>query len=74
MSVQMIPGMAHFAGTGPDWTYCHECVHWRGKRPAHSNDSVGKGQCDKCARMLRRRSAPKVAGRTLACRHFEAAQ
>ena len=72
MNGGVVPGMAHFAGTGPAWTHCHQCRHWSGKRPKGDLDSIGKGQCDKAARMLRRKSTPKVPGVTMACKHYEA--
>lgn len=53
-----VPGMAHFAGSGPEGASCGGCLHWR-------------GSCLQFARMMPAAGGIAVAAETPACRYFE---
>jgi hypothetical protein len=54
-----VPGMAHFAGTGPAGKHCKDCVLWgRG------------GACQKFKEMMGHKG-PSISGWQLSCRHFQ---
>jgi hypothetical protein len=71
-----VPGMAHFAATGPLGATCQECVfwgYWRQRRNT-SGDIVGtlrRPGCCKKYHELTRQHGPQVPARTEACRHFQ---
>jgi len=62
-----VPGMAHFAGTGPD-DRCGRCEFWR--RPPSAFGTVGAYPCAKYQELMRVKSSPRVSGLTPACRYF----
>jgi hypothetical protein len=62
-----VPGMAHFAGSGPN-NRCGQCEHWR--RPPSVYGTLGAFPCGEYLRLMRVKSGPKVPGLTPACRHF----
>jgi hypothetical protein len=60
-----VPGMAHFAGTGPFGATCGDCSFWQ---------TIPKSQrmhCAKYVRMTKDKVKKPVPSRTPACRHFE---
>jgi hypothetical protein len=72
-SRDVIPGMAHFAGTGPTGTYCFQCSYfWNGSERS-------AGECREFMRLCPRKSTnpkkrPKVLRippRTPSCRYFK---
>ncbi len=63
-----VPGMAHFAGTGPD-DRCGRCEYW--KRPPSAFGTVGAYPCALYQTMMCVKSSPKVPGLTPACRHWK---
>jgi hypothetical protein len=78
------PGMAHFAGTGPEGRTCRECVHWsRRWASIEVDESVEAGdfkrelgvlkarRCRKFWRMSSHQRGKGLPPDTLACRHFE---
>ena len=60
-----VPGMAHFAGTGPKGKYCGDCVYLVTRIGAK-----GYG-CDKYRMMMGRRTENEVPRQTRACKYFE---
>lgn len=68
---QTYPGMAHFAGTGPDGMTCRECLHYAigvelkagGRKP---------GSCGKYPRLAEGRTGlTKIPPNAAACKYFE---
>lgn len=63
-----IPGMAHWAGTGPAGSTCGTCRYFT---------SVSRGlgsstRCDKYSQMMNGRSGPKkLPPETAGCKYFE---
>jgi hypothetical protein len=66
--LQSVPGMAHFAGTGPADSYCATCIYWQvqGKRTSPS--------CEKFRSLTNGKNTPLIPAGTPACRHYEAQQ
>ena len=80
-------GMAHFPGTGPERTYCHQCTHcqdidvYRGGRYRKPPDPSGKGDphpirtqrnaCLKAAELLDGIVQRGGIGANRSCRYFE---
>ncbi|RWP64141.1 hypothetical protein [Mesorhizobium sp.] len=58
-----VPGMAHFAGTGPVGATCSECDFWR------QFGNQKKPSCEKF-RLITGHSGKPVPGFTPACRYF----
>lgn len=71
--VQAIKGMAHFSGTGPPGTHCHQCKHFSGKRPEWEGQPPKRGTCKLVARFGKSRPA-KFSGGELSCNRYEAAE
>lgn len=68
-----VPGMAHWAGSGPAGETCRGCTHWGAYVP-HKRDEVGllrNRQCQKFKRMAGGVAGAGVPAPTMACRHFE---
>ena len=59
-----IPGMAHWAGTGPEGTCCGDCHH------LIPRGSLGYG-CDKYRQLMGRQVENEIPRQTRSCRHFE---
>lgn len=69
-----VPGMAHFAFTGPDSTTCRQCEHW-GRAPTFKRDGehrLRRRTCQKFLRMCRADAGPAVDAETPSCRHYVA--
>ena len=71
---QTVPGMAHFAGTGPAGMACFQCHHW------NSGDLLTTGRlangwlkAHPCGlfKKLTELDGPAVSPSASACRHFE---
>ena len=62
-----LPGMAHFAGTGPKGKSCGDCVHRGYYR--HEDDRKKRQGCIQFRRFSGR-SGPAVRREWPACRHF----
>lgn len=58
------PGMAHFAGTGPDGQVCGGCLHWQ------SIPRGSKMHCAKYVDLTGDRKLKPVLSSTWACRHW----
>lgn len=80
------PGMAHFAGTGPNISTCRECDFWgvaSGKNPVRYFDYYAKGgmhgggikphPCRKF-KSLTQQEGQKVPDNARACKYFEQAE
>lgn len=71
------PGMAHFAGTGPDGATCRECSLWRHtKFDYHAKGGKYRGMikpvpCNKYRQLMQGNDGAKVPHDAGACRHFE---
>ena len=66
-----VPGMAHFAGTGPVGTSCGGC-RFKGYRRLTKNGSTTQSQgCAKHLEMSKRHGAA-IDGLTRSCKYFEA--
>lgn len=61
----VVPGMAHFAGSGPAGKKCNQCHHWGYWR--------GGKRYRGCAKtfFLTNSHGAEVAGKNLACKYFE---
>jgi hypothetical protein len=77
------PGMAHFAGTGPEGRSCRECIHWSRKwKDIEHDESIKSGEfkyahgvlmprrCRKFWRMMNRQRGKSLPHRMASCRHF----
>lgn len=60
-----VPGMAHFAGTGPRGTICAHCPHWQ-----LPSTSSRKHICRKYQELMPKGPAKQVPGSTPSCRYF----
>lgn len=72
------PGMAHFAGTGPNGRTCRECLSWTGcggesgyyaKKGRHGG-ALKPRACDKYREMMQDDVGPGVPHNTHACKYF----
>jgi hypothetical protein len=71
------PGMAHFAGTGPDGETCNTCKHFAGWKRKYKEraQALGPGRCRQFIKLTRaatgRRRVPRliIPLGTPACRH-----
>jgi len=69
------PGMAHFAGSGPQGRCCRECKSWNYERSIRNRSGEvvrterHKG-CQQFERLSGRRG-PQINPQLLACRHFQ---
>jgi hypothetical protein len=73
---QTLPGMAHWAGTGPPGTTCEQCKHFGYSAPLRNRrgKTVGaKNYPKSCHRFfeLMQQHGPPLRPSTLSCRHFE---
>ena len=62
-----VPGMAHFAGTGPDGTTCRNCEFYRFFREDRPRLHGG---CKKYL-LLTGRHGPAIDGSNASCKYFE---
>ena len=76
-----VPGMAHFALTGPAGRTCRECEHW-GAGGGRDGGYYADGQrllkprmCNKYRKLmlLGRKNSPLIRYDTPSCRHFDEA-
>jgi len=68
----IIAGMAHFAGTGPDHTFCYQCLHYAyGKRPLAKSQS-GRTINHSCGkfRELVGHEGPRFESSSPSCRYW----
>jgi hypothetical protein len=68
-----VPGMAHFAGTGPSGATCGGCVHWD-KRDERS--LIGKHKprrCDKFRQLMQGMDGAPIPASTPACKYYAGA-
>lgn len=78
------PGMAHFAGTGPEGRTCRECIHWSRKwKDIDHDESIKSGdfkrdfgvlkprRCRKFWRMTNHQRGKGLPHGTASCRHFD---
>ena len=74
---ETVPGMAHWAGTGPENTTCRQCLHWnRGLKPDYYRGGfqasmLKPAPCDKYRRMMNDAPGPAIEHYIPSCRHFE---
>jgi hypothetical protein len=68
------PGMAHFAGTGPQGQTCRACIHWTGcGDPVGYSSKFGTPNPRRCAKfqsLMNGKRGDKVPHDARACRHF----
>lgn len=62
------PGMAHWAGSGPQGKSCRQCVHWSCEG-YFANGTIKPGRCVVAARLMAVMT-PKVPHYASACRYF----
>jgi len=75
-----VPGMAHFAGTGPVGKTCRECLHWTGRGNESGYYAAGgkfggvlrNRSCEKYRSMMHDTVGPTVPYSAAACKYFEA--
>ncbi|MCZ8098173.1 MAG: hypothetical protein O9972_09675 [Burkholderiales bacterium] len=74
-----VPGMAHFGGSGPEGTFCHECSWWQpspeAKSPRVRRDSDGylkPRRCRKYPRLMQGQDGPGVRPTQASCRYYAA--
>lgn len=72
-----VPGMAHFAGSGPDGKTCRQCEHWSFSdyyaKASLSGRLLKPGPCAKWKRLMQTSVNKPVPHNTAACRFFEQA-
>lgn len=74
-----VPGMAHFALTGPEGLTCRECVSWACAKKYHRDEGRLKARrCVEFIRLMRMvgnevTHGPAVDPETPCCSHFKAA-
>jgi hypothetical protein len=59
-----VPGMAHFAGTGPGNATCGDCSFWR------MIPRTSKMHCEKYVELTKDKKPKPVPSLTWACRYF----
>lgn len=73
------PGMAHFAGSGPEGLTCRQCEHWTGcgqesgyyaKNGKHGG-VLKPRSCAKYQRLMQGEVGPGVPHETSACKYFD---
>lgn len=67
-----VPGMAHFAGTGPEGTTFRECEFWKSKKYKRSGGVLNARRCRKYPRLSQGVHGAGVPHSTASCRWFEA--
>jgi hypothetical protein len=70
----IVPGMAHFPGTGPDMTFCHQCINYNeGRRPLTVTKGGGTAlhRCSKY-RSITGQDGPRFYSGERSCKYFEA--
>jgi hypothetical protein len=76
-----VPGMAHFAGTGPKGKTCRECSEWTGcgkeagyyaPKGAHGG-LIKPRSCDKYRELMRGDIGEPIPPDTMACKYFDPA-
>lgn len=66
-----VPGMAHWAETGPDGRTCRECLHWgSGKRFRREEGQLCPRRCRQFSRLMQGAEGPGVPHGQASCRHF----
>jgi hypothetical protein len=71
-----VPGMAHFAATGPLGTSCAQCAlygYWQQVRDEHGNTTKTKFRKGSCRKFfeLTEKHGPKIPEQTASCRYFK---
>jgi hypothetical protein len=70
-----VPGMAHWANSGPFGTYCHQCAHWgyHKVRRTAAGDAVKSKHVSACAKFheLTNKHGPTVPAGTPSCKYFQ---
>lgn len=66
-----MPGMAFWAGTGPEGKTCRECKHWAFDGYLASSGLLKDAQCDKYTRMMNGNPGGKLPHYMPACKYFE---
>jgi hypothetical protein len=79
--IQSVPGMAHFAGTGPKGKLCGQCSFWGYSKLSKSekiNNKTGEvyhpsASHEGCKKffILTNRHGPKIGPYLLSCKYFE---
>jgi hypothetical protein len=74
-AIESFPGMAFFAGTGPQWTECRHCNHWD-REPIEPGAKVKPIKSSTCAmfRRLTGETGKKVPAEASACKYFQPAE
>jgi hypothetical protein len=62
------PGMAHWAGSGPDGAICDKCQHYERGAPLKGG-GFRNGRCGKYATLMRR-DGPTFSQNSAACKYF----
>jgi hypothetical protein len=66
----VVPGQAHFSGTGPSGLTCRQCLHWTHGRYDYSTDGyLQPARCGKFKELTNSRGA-KVSPDAPACKYF----
>lgn len=71
------PGMAHFAGTGPERAFCRTCVFWKSATGSHEYGSgtfptLRDHPCQKFRQLSGKVTNCRVPSHAEACRHYQA--
>src|ERR1700726_3719242 len=67
---QSVPGMAHFAGTGPNGKTCGQCEFW-GYQVTTKKGLKFQFRCKKYNELMKK-DGGIIPGLTLACKYWEA--
>jgi hypothetical protein len=70
----VVPGQAHFCGTGPVGLTCRQCLHWAHEPYGYAkNGHLQPARCRKTQALTNRRGA-KVPPDASACKHYAPAE
>ena len=70
MADKTVPGMAHWAGSGPPGTTCGKCKFYG--TVADHLERMKLKRCKKYLQLTGKVGSDVIPGRTPSCRHFEA--
>lgn len=65
------PGMAHWAGTGPEGATCRGCAHWKTTGYLAGSGLLKNSPCDKYRRMMGGVDGPPIPHYAPACKWIE---
>lgn len=71
-----VPGMAHWAGSGPPSRSCRECKFWEENgyyaKSSFHGQTLKPGHCKQYSRMMQGTVGGRIPHETASCKYFEA--